>query len=278
MCLFDTREGEAIMGINSVEGSAANYAVRRAASSPERELGAERMVTDEEVSTETVAAPEPPSVAEPTGDVRDGAGAEGRARGVLRRLQAGHFRGVADVRLRINFWDELRAAQGAELRQEAEATTQRLTETVTAALDAAAQEDALPPEAMAAVGELADALGEEVRLAAGDVADAGGFVADVREAFARFTQGVSTLLAEGEEAPDEPVTLPGFLDDLERLFGHQMEEFRQTAPRGDGLPPLSPPQGNGGAYQRFLAIYSSLLGLPADEQEAPAETGTDISA
>ena len=36
------------------------------------------------------------------------------ARGVIRLLQEGHFKGVADVRLRINFFEELAGAELAE--------------------------------------------------------------------------------------------------------------------------------------------------------------------
>jgi len=42
-----------------------------------------------------------------------------RQRGVIRLLQEGHFKGVADLRLRINFFDEL-AAAGTEQQPIAE--------------------------------------------------------------------------------------------------------------------------------------------------------------
>ena len=40
---------------------------------------------------------------------------ETEARGVLRLLQAGHFQGVADIRLRLNFAEELAGAELPEL-------------------------------------------------------------------------------------------------------------------------------------------------------------------
>ncbi|KAF5056117.1 hypothetical protein DSECCO2_370750 [anaerobic digester metagenome] len=51
---------------------------------------------------------------------------EGGARGVLRLLQEGHFKGVADVRLRINFFDELQAAGAANAGRELESGVQDL--------------------------------------------------------------------------------------------------------------------------------------------------------
>lgn len=44
---------------------------------------------------------------------------EGSAKGVLRLLQEGHFKGVADVRLRINFFDELQAMENQQVKDTA---------------------------------------------------------------------------------------------------------------------------------------------------------------
>ena len=62
----------------------------------------EKALTDAEID-------EPPVVDEPAPEE------EAReARGVIRLLQEGHFKGVADVRLRINFFEELAGAELAE--------------------------------------------------------------------------------------------------------------------------------------------------------------------
>lgn len=50
----------------------------------------------------------------------------GAARGVIRLLQEGHFKGVADVRLRINFFDELQAAGAANAGRSLESGVQDL--------------------------------------------------------------------------------------------------------------------------------------------------------
>ena len=63
---------------------------------------------DEIVNTEAPALrsiPEDVEVTTPEAPKNEG----GRAAGVLRNLEAGHFKGVADVRLRINFFDQLSA-------------------------------------------------------------------------------------------------------------------------------------------------------------------------
>ena len=41
------------------------------------------------------------------------------------------------------------------------------------------------------------------------------------------------------------------------------------------LPPLSPPQGNGVAYAKFLAVYNDLYGIAAPGAEAQADAEPD---
>ena len=54
----------------------------------------------------------------------------GGARGVIRLLQEGHFKGVADVRLRINFFDELQAAGAANAGRALDSGVQSLIDTL----------------------------------------------------------------------------------------------------------------------------------------------------
>jgi hypothetical protein len=54
-------------------------------------------------------------------------------RGVIRLLQEGHFKGVADVRLRINFYDELNALEGEEIAEVLEDAISGVLESVTGA-------------------------------------------------------------------------------------------------------------------------------------------------
>ena len=53
-----------------------------------------------------------------------------RGRGVLRLLEAGHFKGVADVRLRINFHDELEARAAERGREALGGATDALIDSV----------------------------------------------------------------------------------------------------------------------------------------------------
>jgi hypothetical protein len=53
-----------------------------------------------------------------------------KARGVLRLLEAGHFKGVADVRLRINFFEQLSANAASQGASTAQSLVSDLVETV----------------------------------------------------------------------------------------------------------------------------------------------------
>ncbi|MHC4950990.1 MAG: hypothetical protein ACYTEU_08410, partial [Planctomycetota bacterium] len=53
-----------------------------------------------------------------------------KTRGVIRLLQAGHFKGVADVRLRINFYDEIQALESQNLKTVAAGGFESLNQTV----------------------------------------------------------------------------------------------------------------------------------------------------
>ncbi len=55
--------------------------------------------------------------------------------GVIRLLEAGHFRGVADVRLRINFFDQLAARAKAVAQPAVERESRQLVDTVTSKVD-----------------------------------------------------------------------------------------------------------------------------------------------
>ena len=60
-------------------------------------------------------APAPQTLSDAPAEPTDTFESPRPAKGVLRLLEAGHFRGVADVRLRINFQQELSAQQGQSL-------------------------------------------------------------------------------------------------------------------------------------------------------------------
>ena len=73
------------------------------------------------------SAPEPVQAVSETPETENSA--EGQ-KGVLRLLQEGHFKGVADVRLRINFHDEISAMENEQLRSVSVGETDTVINTV----------------------------------------------------------------------------------------------------------------------------------------------------
>ncbi len=99
------------------------------------------------------------------------------ARGVIRLLQEGHFKGVADVRLRINFFDELQAAG-----------TAKAGNTLQAGVD-----DLVSSLGDASASPLAALLQEGAQSAEDIAALAAGFEQEAGEILAKFHSGEAGL-------------------------------------------------------------------------------------
>jgi len=221
----------------------------------------------------------PPETGETDGD-------GDKAAGVLRLLEAGHFKGVADVRLRINFFEELSARASAAAAPAVRTDAAELIETMNTRINELVTPLATDEAAQAAVDELRGQFDAAVQTAAEQFASDEGvnkdsLVTAVQSAFDTFVQGLRDLLtpppppAEGEappepppvgegEAPAEPpATSP--LDDalasLTTVFDELLSGLGDSIATALRLPDPSPPSGNGSAYEKFLAMYNSLRGM-----------------
>jgi len=117
------------------------------------------------------------------GELTDGE----RAEGVLRLIQEGHFHGVADVRLRINFSDELQQISARNTGQALEGGAQELTTNLTAELEKIGTEFELPAE----TEELAASFREKMDQIIGDTKDG---KTDLTTALASMHAEFATLL------------------------------------------------------------------------------------
>lgn len=275
------------------------------------------------------------------------AAAEGtHAKGVLRLLQAGHFKGVADLRLRINFHEELSAMQDAADQKAASGAISDLSSAVGSAIQSLSDGQTLTEEQQQAIGALQETFAQAVTDAGTAYAagkDGAKLQADLQGAFEALLGGLQTLLAPAEPAPtdmpadppidaeppppvedasaqppadvpvieepaqdittvpvgdttdestdvsadlstevlagadalaDVPVeTAASPLDALRDVFAAALEQVKASLTSVQLLPELSPPTGNGRAYDKFLAIYNSLQ-APA----APAPEMLDAQA
>jgi len=181
-----------------------------------------------EVPAESVIEPEAtPATAIPE---TDGAALPGdtdaeKIPGVLRLLEAGHFKGVADVRLRINFFEQLAARASATATTEVQSRTPGFLEAVNAKVDELVSSFALDEESLAAVDWLREEFDAAVQTAVEEFAPReplhqGALPDAIQTAFAALVDGLRNLLAPTTETPvTEPPDASATVPDLTDIAG-----------------------------------------------------------
>jgi len=126
------------------------------------------------------------------------------AQGVIRLLEEGHFKGVADVRLRINFFDKLTAIEAAQLQAVAEQKVDAVLESVGTIIETLVTESESAVESTAElpaeVAELHQTFTETVNQLKEDflVAEApstAALVEGIQSAFDEFVEYLQAALA-----------------------------------------------------------------------------------
>ena len=198
-------------------------------------------------------------------------------RGVLRLLEEGHFKGVADVRLRINFFDAI--AQKEQVHQAAgvQDTVSTFLDELATRVDTLAASTDLSSDQQAALGDLTEAFKATTHEAASafDASEPSALEAltqEIQAAFDTFYTSVQGALEpggseasseEGPAADTEAVPTEGanglsdFLNQLTDLFTQSVDALVALG-TASVLPPLSAPSGNGPAYDKFVAQYNAL--------------------
>lgn len=224
------------------------------------------------------------------------------AKGVLRLLEQGHFKGVADVRLRINFHDQIQAADSQAQQQVTQKAVADLSGTVITQLDEIVAGGDLTEEQLAELGEAKQAFEQAVS----DVEqNSPQLPQDLQAAFDTLTQALAPLLAaEVESAPEvsepespdaatvteDPVITessqdqtsvePAALGTFQDAFAAALQVVQESLTSTDSiLPPLSQSSGNGSAYDKFLATYNELYSSSDSfSSDAEAEQAVDLEA
>lgn len=216
-----------------------------------------------------------PSPTEPQSDIQNTDDVED-VKGVLRLLQEEHFKGVSNVRLRINFFEQLNAIEAGKLQAVAEQKVNAVLQSVGGVVNSflAAEENELTEKQTAGVSVLQESF---VQAASGYTNEP---VTDLNNAFEDFVKVLRDLFAppaltqeentttEIESADASELPWQTFIEDLQSAFTTATNELTQAFAEVRILPELSEPNGNGVAYEKFLAIYNELRGLqtPTDEQ------------
>lgn len=222
-------------------------------------------------------------------DAFGGSEPEAKAKGVMRLIENGHFagKGVADVRLRINFHEQLQSLDNAKAQEATRQALGELKQFVSDTIQAfsANLTDGLPE----AVQTFQDVINE----LDGDAADIDSTGIAVREAFAWVVGSLSA------EEPADPETAPDHesnsnsetsVSDLTAGVSTPLEEeldfsaealisaletglknFEASLASATEAHQFVRPNGNGKAFDKFLEVYESLSAgdvQPDDEKSA----------
>jgi hypothetical protein len=136
------------------------------------------------------------------------------AKGVIRNLLEGHFKGVSDVRLRINFFDKLAAIEAGQLQSAAEENVDGVVQAVAAVIGTPAvegeSEGESTPELPADVLEFQDTFAQTVNqlkedFLAAEAPSTAALVEGIQSAFDVFIAALEAALASdtGDMASQE---------------------------------------------------------------------------
>ncbi len=211
---------------------------------------------------------------------------EGSESGVIRNLLDGHFKGVADVRLRINFADEIAAMEAEKAAELTQAGIFDINAMVAGEIESFLQTEGLD-EGIAAV--ISDGLQNFSSINTATALAGGGSIAQLQSTFDAYIESIRTGLAGLsqpvlEETTTEETTVPPateeittasdwqlaveqFITDLTLSFETALNELNAELENVTVLPELSEPNGNGRAYDKFLSIYNEMQQSGANSSE-----------
>lgn len=136
------------------------------------------------------------------GDAQTGSAGASASKGVIRNLMEGHFKGVADLRLRINFADQIAAL---EERRQTEMVGERTGDLLAQTREKLAdlgETGLLHEEQQQSVDRLTEALAGDVEsLLGGEQPDGKGLALELQSVFAQFAAGLEAALSS--EATEE---------------------------------------------------------------------------
>jgi hypothetical protein len=258
----------------------------------------------------------PPSQQVELSDTSSEAASSSKAHGVLRLLLEGHFKGVADVRLRINFFDELQKIAGEKLGPALEQGLPSLMDTVDQEFEKLLAADTLAEDQRVSLETLKANFLDSLRQMGEEFITSGAlsgddFLTKLRASFEDFasailktesnsTAGKVTEVVDEAASPDTEVAaestegipadeiatqsvpsvnLETFVSQLRQAFTESLATLEQSLQSAFELPELTPAKGQGRAYEKFLAVYQGLTNPEASsEQTASMENSVETLA
>lgn len=201
-----------------------------------------------------------------------------KQKGVVRLLRAGHFKGVADARLRINFHEEIAQLGSQSLSNvfqealdsffdELDAGFASFIDGVSATANQAASATELFSQFKSTINDLAQAFLNDGGQHFGSVA------IQFQSEFDSFSVELEIRIASVPESTeavveDVPESTDSFFDQFRQAFTEQLDRLVESLDAlATVLPEVSAPNGNGKAYAKFLEILDG-LNTPASSSES----------
>lgn len=232
-------------------------------------------------------------------------------KGVIRNLLNGHFKGVADVRLRINFNDEIVTLEQAKLAEVTETGISALSEAINNEINAALGSEEIDEETSILIASALETLNNDISQLRTNISQSENLSSEIRTSFDNFVLSVKPVTEEPavSEPPvsdqtglsvaeqTEEIAIPNteemvgeatleeepqfsmdrFLADLTATFETELALLETILTDTKLLPELSEPNGNGRAYDKFLTIYNEMKdSINTDNQNSPDAGQTDI--
>ena len=219
-----------------------------------------------------------------------------RAKGVLRLLEEGHFKGVAAVRLKMNFQAELEQKDAAAQTESARTAAAQLRTDMTAILEKTSGE--IGEDSIGALEEVFKQFDQTISDSLTDEAAAPDIRATAADAIATLKEELVSVLGEGDaSAPSDPSAneesqdasagalgnpevadattgtpaassplLSGLLDQIDQLTA-AFEDTASTTTKLSGIEGIIAPSGNGVAFEKFMEQYRAQFGAAADQND-----------
>ncbi|PKN43578.1 MAG: hypothetical protein CVU60_00725 [Deltaproteobacteria bacterium HGW-Deltaproteobacteria-18] len=166
---------------------------------------------------------------------------EQESRGVIRLLQAGHFQGVADVRLRINFHDELQQAGEQNAANDFQNASTGLFDDLAAKLGALGEEHGMPGQTAALSEDFAADIRQLLEDAKAEQTPLSTSLENISSRFSELLESLngaySGLIspAAPQEPDDTEPELAGLLEDEDALTPEEQAAEQMAADPDEAL-------------------------------------------
>jgi hypothetical protein len=206
---------------------------------------------------------------------------EPRQTGALRLLQEGHFKGVADARLRINLHEEILALNQAGQAAVAREGGPELAAAVGTEIDALLAAGVLPEEASGQVSAAFSSFSVEIEMRVEifneGSSSPGRLAADLQTAFESLRDILDPLLTAlagsegigGSASAGSSTDMSGFLGKLANVFDEALTALMDKIEAIEIVPPVSDPSGKGVAFARFTDILAAMNTAPEAQDNVP---------